>query len=92
MHTVKSLDSNFRHVALALCAIRTTVAHGRPIHGLFHVGRFATVVAVASTGRIGSGSLRETFIDVSSVKGTRERTLGPSYGLYRWQTLGSEPG
>jgi hypothetical protein len=73
-HTER-LNTNFRHVALTLCAVCSAVAHSGAIHGFFHVWRIAAVVVVACTRRTGPGSLCQAFIDVSSVECTGEGAL-----------------
>ena len=82
--------TDFGDVALTLCTICAAVAHGRPVHGFFHVGRVALVVVVAGARGIGSCALRQAFVDVARVEGAGERALGTGGCLDRWKALGSE--
>lgn len=60
-------NTNFWDVALTLCTICAAVAHGRPVHGFFHVWRVARVVVVIV--RIGPCSASQTFVDMPCIKG-----------------------
>jgi hypothetical protein len=81
-------NTNFWDVALTLCTICAAVAHGRPIHGFFHVWRVARVVAVIV--RVGPCSPGQAFIDVPRIKGAGKGAFGAGIGLNRWKTLGCE--
>lgn len=83
-------NTNFWDVALTLCTICAAVAHGRPVHGFFHVWRVARVVVVRV--RIGACSLGEAFVYVPSVKGTGEGAFGANRSLNRWEALGCKSG
>jgi hypothetical protein len=88
-----SLDTaDFGDMALTLCTICTAVAHGRPVHGFFRVGRVAAVVVVACARGVGPCTLRQAFVDVARVEGAGEGALCAGGSLHGWETLGSESG
>lgn len=67
------LNTNLRHAPLAMSAVCPTIAHGRSIHWLFHVGfLIATIITILRSSGIWSCTLLEAFSHVRCIESARE--------------------